>query len=178
MEEKEMTRKEKRQAKRAARKANRKPFFQTGVGIGLKTVASLVAPNLVNALDGIETVGEALGVIRNSDEGADVKAQLQEFTLAQYELEVEDRLSARDREVRVLEAGGNNMLMNVLGWGVTLCFIGVALTGLGIINIPEDINRDYLMFASGSIVSAFMTVLAYYFGSSVGSKQKTHMMNE
>ena len=174
----EQTRKEKRQAKRAARRANRKPFFETGVGKGLKTVAALVAPNLVQALDGVEDVAGALGIIRNSDESAEVKAQLQEYTLAQYELEVEDRMSARQREVDVLYAGGNNYLMNVLGWGVTACFIGVALTGLGIVEIPEDINRDYLMFASGSIVSAFMTVLAYYFGSSIGSKQKTNMLNE
>lgn len=176
MEEK--TRKEIRQERRAARKAGRKPFFQTGVGIGLKTVASLVAPNLVNALDKVESVGDALGIIRSSDESPEIKAQLQEFTLAQYELEVEDRMSARAREVDVLYAGGNNYLMNVLGWGVTACFVGVALTGLGIVEVPDDINRDYLMFASGSIVSAFMTVLAYYFGSSIGSKQKTSMMNE
>tara|TARA_A100001015_G_scaffold255384_1_gene296784 strand:+ start:178 stop:288 length:111 start_codon:yes stop_codon:yes gene_type:complete len=32
------------------------------------------------------------------------------------------------------------------------------------------------MFASGSVTSAFMAVVSYYFGSSMGSKQKTNMI--
>ena len=175
--EEELTRKEKRQARRAERRKNRKPFFETNVGSGLKVLASLVAPNLVNALDGVEDVAGALGIIKDSDESPEVKAQLQQYTLEQYQLEVEDRMSARKRESDVLNAGGNNYLMNVIGWGITASFIMVALTGLGIIAVPEDINSNYLMFASGSIVTAFMAVVSYYFGSSIGSKQKTNIMN-
>lgn len=171
------TKKEQRQARRAERKANRKPFFETNVGAGLKAVAGLVAPNVVTALEGVEDVAEALGIIRSSDESPEVKAQLQEYTLQQYELEVEDRKSARDREVKILEAGGNNYLQNVIGWGITAAFLLVAITGLGVLDIPEDINRDYLMFASGSIVTAFMAVVSYFFGSSIGSKQKTNLMS-
>ena len=171
--EDELTRKEKRQARRAERKANRKPFFQTGVGQGLKAVASLVAPNLVTALDKVTNVTEALGIIRSSDESPEIKAQLQEFTLAQYELEIKDRVSAREREVRVLEAGGNNYLMNILGWSVSAAFLALVVVTLGIYELPESLNKEYFMFGAGAISSAFMTILAYFFGSSAGSKAKT-----
>ena len=171
------SKKEERRQRRAERRANRKPFFETKVGGVLKGVAGIVAPNIVNALEDVENVTEALQIISDSDGiSEDTKITLRELTLREYEIEVMDRTSAREREVKVLEAGGNNMLMNVLGWGCTLAFLAVACTGLGLIEIPSDINRDYLMFASGAIVSAFMTVLAYYFGSSAGSKQKTDLM--
>ena len=157
-------------------KRKKKPFFKTKVGGILKGVAGIVAPSIVNALESVSSVPEALKVISDSDISEETKVTLRELTLKEYEIEVMDRTSAREREVKVLEAGGNNMLMNVLGWGCTLAFLAVACTGLGLIEIPSDINRDYLMFASGAIVSAFMTVLAYYFGSSAGSKQKTDLM--
>lgn len=159
-----------------ARKKNRKPFFKTKVGGILKGVASIIAPNLVGALEGVKDVQGALAVIADSDESEETKITLRELTLREYEIEVMDRASAREREVRVLEAGGNNYLMNVLGWGTTAAFLMVVITGLGIYEMPTEINRDYLMFASGAVVSAFMTVLAYYFGSSAGSKQKTQHM--
>ena len=160
-------------------KRKRKPFFQTKVGGILKGVASIVAPNLVTVLEGATDVGEAIKIIGGSDESDETKIMLKNLAITEYEIEVMDRTSAREREVKVLQAGGNNSLMNVLGWGTTLLFGMVVLVGLGIITMPENINRDYLMFASGAVVSAFMTILAYYFGSSQGSAQKTaHMMDK
>jgi len=175
-----MTREEKkaaRKARRAERRANRKPFFETTTGGVLKGVASIVAPQLVQTLDGAQTVGEALEIIaKNPEISEDTKVTLRELTLSEYEIEVMDRASAREREIKVLEAGGNNMLMSVLGWGVTLCFVLVVVVSLGLIDLPNEVNRDYYLWASGAVSSAFMTVLAYYFGSSAGSKQKTNLL--
>ncbi len=156
----------------------KKKFFDTVVGASLKTVASIVAPNLVKALEGVGSVKDALAIVRESGESPEVKAQLQEFTLKQYELEVEDRISARSREAAVLQAGGSDVLFKTVGWGITLAFLLIVLYSIGIIPADPDINKDFLMFASGSVTSAFMAVISYYFGSSTGSKQKTNMMNK
>ena len=156
----------------------KKKFFETVVGASLKTVASIVAPNLVKALEGVGSVKDALAIVRESGESPEVKAQLQEFTLKQYELEVEDRISARSREAAVLQAGGSDVLFKTVGWGITLAFLLIVLYSIGIIPADPDINKDFLMFASGSVTSAFMAVISYYFGSSTGSKQKTNMMNK
>ena len=166
-----------RKARREARRANRKPFFETTTGGILKGVASIVAPQLVQTLEGAQTVGEALEIIsENPAVSEDTKIMLRELTLKEYEIEVMDRASAREREIKVLEAGGDNKLMSVLGWGVTLCFILVVVVSLGVLKLPNEINKDYYLFASGAVSSAFMTVLAYYFGSSAGSKQKTNLL--
>lgn len=173
----EMTRKEKRQARRAERRANRKPFFETKVGGILKGVSSVIAPNLVGALEGVEDISEALKIISGEDSISDeTRATLRELALKEYEIEVMDRTSAREREVRVLEAGGSNHLMSVLGWGVTLTFMALVAVTLGLVDLPEDLNKEYFMFGAGAVSSSFMTVLAYYFGSSAGSKQKTNIL--
>lgn len=170
-------RKAARQARRAERRANRKPFFETKAGGVLKGVATIVAPNLVNALEGVDSVTDALQVINGSGESEETKITLRELTIREYEIEVMDRTSAREREVRVLEAGGNNHLMDVLGWGVTLAFLGMAGILMGLIPLGETVDREYLLFGAGAVSSAFMTVLAYFFGSSQGSKQKTFQLS-
>ncbi len=154
----------------------KKKFFDTKVGSVLKALVGVVAPNLVNALEGVSGVTDALGIIRSSDESPEVKAQLQEFTLKQYEVEIQDRISAREREAAVLQAGGSDVLFKTVGWGITLAFLLVVLYGIGIIPPEPDLNKDFLMFSAGSVTSAFMAVVSYYFGSSIGSKQKTNML--
>jgi len=171
--------KEERQARRAERKKNRKPFFDTKVGGILKGVSKVVAPELVAVLEGAEDVGDAIGLINSSVGTPDeTKSTLRELALREYEIDVMDRASAREAEIARLQSGGNNHLMNVLGWGVTICFILVIIVSLGLIQLPAEIDRDYYLYASGAVSSAFMTVLAYYFGSSAGSKEKTQLMKQ
>ncbi len=158
--------------------AKKKPFFETVVGASLKTVASILAPNLVKALEGVGSVKDALAIVRESTESPEVKAQLQEFTLKQYEVEIQDRISAREREVKVIASGSSDILFKTVGWGITLAFLLIVLYGIGIIPPDPELNKDFLMFSAGSVTSAFMAVVSYYFGSSIGSKQKTNMIKQ
>lgn len=50
-------------------------------------------------------------------------------------------------------------------------------TSLAIIDIPAN-NRDVIMTLIGAIVAKFVTVIDFRFGSSVGSRDKTQMLNE
>lgn len=200
--EKRQARKEARRQKRAERKSNkipllhkigikvatnqvnkvfgmekkRKPFFQTRTGGVLKGIASIVAPNIVNALEGVTSIPDAIGVINNAAIPDEQKVSLREIVLREYEAEVMDRSSAREAEIARLEAGGSNHLMTVLGWGVTLTFILMVLVTLGFIDLPASVTESKFMFGAGAVTSSFATVLAYYFGSSAGSKQKNQMI--
>ena len=158
--------------------AKKKPFFETVVGASLKTVASILAPNLVKALEGVGSVKDALAIVRESTESPEVKAQLQEFALKQYEVEIQDRISAREREAKVIASGSSDILFKTVGWGITLAFLLIVLYGIGIIPPDPELNKDFLMFSAGSVTSAFMAVVSYYFGSSIGSKQKTNMIKQ
>lgn len=155
----------------------KKPFFDTKVGAGLKTLAAILAPNLITRLEGVKSVADALGIIRTSDESHEVKAQLQDYTLKQYEIEVEDRVSARKREADVAASGGSDILFKTIGWSVAASFLVMISGALGLWDIDVEHQRGFDM-AFGAVVAKMTAVVSYYFGSSIGSKQKTTMMQK
>jgi len=53
----------------------------------------------------------------------------------------------------------------------------VLLITLAAIAIPKD-NETLLNMTTGALIAAFSMIVGYFFGSSLGSKQKTEMMNE
>ena len=155
----------------------RKKFGQTTVGKILKGAVSLINPTLGSVLEGATTVEDAIAGIGAADVTPEDKIRAKELIIEAYEAEVNDRIAARNREAMVAASGGNDILFKTIGWSISLAFLAVVAFGLGIIPQHPDINKDFLMFASGSVTSAFMAVVSYYFGSSLGSKQKTAIMD-
>ena len=152
---------------------NKKPFKDTLVGSSLIGLASVINPGLGKVLGGALSVGDAIKMIGGSSATAEQKVMLQEFAIRQFEAEVADRASARDREAIVAAAGGSDVLFKTVGWGITLCFVAVILSA--VFNwVPEENQRMFDM-AFGAVIAAFTQVIGYYFGSSMGSKQKTLM---
>ena len=157
-------------------KRKKKKFFNTTVGRVLKGAASIVAPGLVQSLEGVQNVSDAVALIRDSTEiDDDTKIRLKEMVLEAYEAEVTDRMSARDREATVAASGGSDVLFKVVGFGITGAFCIIVAGALGLWEIPEGQQRLYDM-AFGAVVAQMTAIVSYYFGSSFGSKQKTEIM--
>ena len=156
----------------------KKKFGQTTVGKILKGAVSLINPTLGSVLEGATTVEDAIAGIGAAKATPEEKIRAKELVLEAYEAEVSDRIAARNREAMIAASGGSDILFKTIGWSIAVAFLAVVAFGLGVIPQPEDINKDFLMFASGSVTSAFMAVVSYYFGSSIGSKQKQHLMND
>ena len=85
--------------------------------------------------------------------------------------------SARQREMAAIQAGSNDILFKTVGWGITLSFVAVVAGAIGLWEIPKESQRLFDM-GFGAVVAAFTQVIGYYFGSSMGSKHKTQMMNK
>lgn len=66
--------------------------------------------------------------------------------------------------------------MYAVGVIATMFTIGVVV-GLFFIPIPDK-NRDVLFSAVGSILTAYLTIIAFLFGSSKSSVDKTDIMNQ
>ena len=104
--------------------------------------------------------------------------KLAEIDLKQFELEVQDRDSARKAHLAIATSPDahwlEKLVVPILALGtVGLCFllIGVLL----FINIPDS-QENIIIYALGFITSAAGQVLSYFFGSSQGSKDKNQAL--
>jgi len=154
----------------------KKKFGQTTVGRILKASVGLINPTLGNIINGNMGIEDVISSIKTADAPAEDKIKAQEMVLEAYEAEVADRASARQREMAALAAGSNDILFKTVGWGITLCFVGVVAGAIGLWEVPEESQRLFDM-GFGAVVAAFTQVIGYYFGSSAGSKHKTNMMS-
>ena len=76
-----------------------------------------------------------------------------------------------------MASGSNDILFKTVGWGITLSFVAVIFGAIGLWEVPKESQRLFDM-GFGAVVAAFTQVIGYYFGSSVGSKQKTNIMHK
>ena len=132
----------------------RKKFGQTTVGKLLKASVGLINPTLGSLIQGDMSVEQVVSSIKNSDAPAEDKIRAQEMVLEAYEAEVADRASARQREMAALASGSNDILFKTVGWGITLCFIGVIAGAVGLWEIPKESQRLFDM-GFGAVVAAF-----------------------
>ena len=104
----------------------------------------------------------------------------QQGQLAELEASVKDMASARDREMKIATSEAapllNKIVTPVLALGtVCLSFILFAV----ILFVPVDqSSKDIIIYVLGALTSAVTMILGYYFGSSVGSKDKSQQLEE
>ena len=104
----------------------------------------------------------------------------QQGQFAELEASVKDMASARDREIKIATSEAapllNKIVTPVLALGtVCLSFILFAV----ILFVPVDqSSKDIIIYVLGALTSAVTMILGYYFGSSVGSKEKSQQLDE
>lgn len=86
-----------------------------------------------------------------------------------FKAEVADRDSARQREATV-----KDNTPKILAYGVTVGFFGI-LTWVMLKGLPEG-NKEVAIYMLGSLSTAWTTIMAYYYGSTKGSSDKTAAM--
>ena len=157
----------------------KKKFKETLLGSGLIAAAGLINPALGGVLKGALSVGDAIKMVGQSDATPEEKLSLQEFILKQHQVEVADRTSAREREAKVLAAGGSDILQKTIGWTISITFVVMVLVMTGIIETNlEGAHENMLNIAFGAVSAKLASIVSYFFGSSQGSKDKTQMMNQ
>jgi len=155
----------------------------------LKQIAPTIATCLGGPLAGlaVTAISKCLGIdedkVQNTiDEGKlsadqiasvklaenELKAKAQELGLNFEQLAVQDRASARD-----MQSQTKSIIPPVLAVGVTMGFFGI-LFGLMIGTV--DPANQALMIMLGSLGTAWVSIIAFYFGSSSGSQAKDHMI--
>ena len=107
-----------------------------------------------------------------------LKKAEQEFEVKMRELDIDlerisnaDRDSARNREVKT-----KDLTPKVLAGFITCGYFGVLFYMLAN-GLPQHGGSEAMLVMLGTLGTAWGGVVAYYFGSSAGSKEKTEAMN-
>jgi hypothetical protein len=99
----------------------------------------------------------------------DFQVQMEQLGINLEEIDEKDRESARQREQVV-----KDWTPKILAYGVTAGFFGVLL--LMFMHSIPDTGHDVLLVLVGSLGSAWIAIMNYYFGSSSGSAAKTQIL--
>jgi len=154
------------------------PGLATALGGPLAGVAAAALSDaLLGRPDGSEADISQAVAVGGADALVKIKAAEQAFQVRMRELDIDlerihqaDRDGARKREA----ASGDTWTPRLLAIGITCGFFGV-LSWLLAEGKPET-GGDALLVMLGALGGAWASVVAYYFGSSAGSREKTALL--
>jgi hypothetical protein len=130
---------------------------------------SPTAESVMNALKG--ATPEQMLMLKKADQ--DFEAKMKELGFKHIEtlakIDADDRNSARQREMTVRDG-----MPAILGLLITFGFFGI-LAWMLAYGIPPN-GGEALLIMLGSLGTAWISVVAYYFGSSSSSQKKTDLL--
>ena len=132
-------------------------------------------------LDTILSIGEKVldRVMPDPQAAAQAKLELakqaQDGRLKEIEAQFKDIDSARNREAQIATSDNAPLLNKIVTPILALGTVGLSFALFGVLIFTEitEASKDILIYVLGAVNSASTMVLAYYFGSSVGSKDKS-----
>ena len=144
------------------------PGLATALGGPLAGVAVSALSKQLGVKDEVNAVMKA---ITNDPEA---EAKIKQLEHDKFKAVLADKANARDREARVVESANapliNKIVTPALALGVTgLSFILFAV--LIFVEVKPE-AKDILIYILGVLSAAVTQILSYYFGSSIGSKDK------
>ena len=144
------------------------PGLATALGGPLAGVAVSALSKQLGVKDEVNAVMKA---ITNDPEA---EAKIKQLEHDKFKAILADKANARDREARVVESANapliNKIVTPALALGVTgLSFVLFAV--LIFVEVKPE-AKDILIYILGVLSAAVTQILSYYFGSSIGSKDK------
>ena len=125
-------------------------------------------PHVLDLVGDVLPEQGTLGIVKNiiskdpdltPEEKQEIHNRLVEF----YKLEVEDRDSARQREVEMIKAGSDDWMMNFTGV-VGLGGFVLLLIAIVFIEVPVH-NKELMIHTTGIVEGIVLSIVGYYFGS-------------
>jgi hypothetical protein len=141
-------------------------------GLATKTLSNVLLGTEDGSSDDIakamqSATPDQLAAIKQID--ADFKVRMAELEIDLERIAAGDRDSARNREIQT-----GDYTPKVLAGAITLGFFGI-LFWMFVYGVPKNGNEALLLML-GALQTAFTGVIAYYFGSSAGSKAKNELL--
>ena len=154
-----------------------------------------IAPTVASAMGGplagmaVEFVTKKLGIeggtvesiTQTLEEGKLTAEQIMQLKQAEIELKAKEKelgirfeeLAVKDRaDARAMQVSTRSMIPGMLAMVVTSGFFGI----LWMLMSGEAVKSDALMLMLGSLGTAWTSIIAFFFGSSVSSQGKDEMI--
>jgi hypothetical protein len=155
------------------------PTIATALGGPLAGMATrAISEALLGKPDGSEQELLAAGALATPEQLLALKKAEHDFAIKMRELEIdlerisnEDRDSARNREIKT-----KDWTPRLLAASITFGYFGVLFYMLTH-GLPTTGGSEAMLVMLGTLGTAWGGVVAYYFGSSAGSKEKTDTIN-
>lgn len=144
----------------------RKKFRDTKVGKFLKDKAPKILDIIGDALPSSGVFGVAKNLINLSEDlTQEDKDMLNRELVTMMELELADKISAREREVSIAGLHKLDFLFYTTGL-VGLIAFGFIIYAIVFLSIPED-NKEVWIHLIGITEGVVLSIFGYYFGSSI-----------
>jgi hypothetical protein len=155
------------------------PSIASAVGGPLAGMATkAISEALLGKPDGSEAELMQAAAKATPEQLLALKKAEQEFEVQMRELDIDleriahaDRDSARNREIKT-----KDLTPKILAGFVTAGYFGVLFYMLRN-GLPQHGGSEAMLVMLGTLGTAWGGIMAYYFGSSAGSKEKTDAMN-
>jgi hypothetical protein len=127
------------------------------------------APKILDIIGDVLPSNGTMGIIKNiiskdPDLTPEEKEELHNQVTELYKLEVADRDSARNREIEMAKAGGNDWMMNLTGVVGLFCFIFIVYS---VVYIPEVLHNELFVHLMGMVEGVVIgNIFAFYYGTS------------
>lgn len=150
------------------------PLLKIGAGLltkGLRKTISPDAGSISSAIEEAMANPDQLAVLKKIDDDFAVQMQTLGITSAEQfaQIDAEDRASARSMEIAT-----HSRLPEILAVIVTVGFFG--LLGLCAFHTMPSSSEKILDVMTGSLGTAWIMIITYYYGSSAGSDRKTELL--
>jgi hypothetical protein len=144
---------------------DKKPFKETGLGKFLLGAGSTIVDVVGDALPDKGLLGVVKNLInKDPNLSDDQKAEAHDRLVELYRLEVEDRDSARKREVNLRKYGTDWMfnLTGIVGLSAFAFLVYTVVTT----QVPES-NKEIFIHLIGIVEGVALSIFGYYFGSAI-----------
>jgi hypothetical protein len=153
------------------------------IGVGVTAAAAIISHALGTPSDpGVVELAlndpSALEKVRQAENANSLQLQQLMVTAAQASLAHESdmaRIQAADRaDARAMGISTKDWVPKVLAMAVTAGFFGILLL-MAFQPLPGT-NKDLVNVVVGALGTAWISIIGYYFGTSVGSMRKTELL--
>jgi len=150
--------------------------FAPGIATALGGPLAGMAVTALSKQLGVED--EVASVVKAISSDPEAETKIKQLEHDKFKAILADKANARDREARVVESANapliNKIVTPALALGVTgLSFVLFAV--LIFVEVKPE-AKDILIYILGVLSAAVTQILSYYFGSSIGSKDKDEQL--